>query len=158
MPHIQGRLYLSSVDEIARDLGGPGQLGGIIERVISLGADSSPEVDSVYAALVALTAGAVTLDLTALVRTGLPNLTLSTKTVYGYAIENRGANAMTFTQGAADGYAMFTTGGVVIGGGGIAFQYSPTGFGAVGAGDTDVDVAGTGTQQFAIILWAGAAA
>ena len=132
---------------------------GVDALNIQLGAGTTPAVDTVYGGLFALSAGALTVDLTALTRSGRSNLSLTGKTIYAVRIKNLGANPMTFKDGVTNGYALFTaTNGHVVRANGDTLQYAPAGFGAVGASDLAIDVSGTGTQTFYMVLAAGTAA
>lgn len=131
---------------------------GGIDWFLNWDASTTPDIDSVYHETLALVAGALTIDLTALVRSDEANLSLSGKAVYGYAIHNKGANQMTFTKAGANGYDLFTaTGGTIIRAGAVAANTAPAaaGFGTIGGSAKDITVAGTGTQTFDIVLWAG---
>lgn len=120
------------------------------------GAGTSPVITQVWSGILALTAGALTIDLQVLTRTGRSDLSLSGLRVLGYRIDNLGAAALTFTAPVADDYPMFpATTGLVVGVGASVQQWEPAGFGTVGATASDITVAGTGTDTFRMALWAG---
>jgi hypothetical protein len=137
-------LSTRGAEEVAASIGGTDQFGGKIERTVT----DSGSTDFPYFGEFALTAGALTLDLTALPRTGRTALDLTGQMVVSVTIENLGANAMTFRTGASTGYAI----NLDVPGLGVAYSRGAGGFGEVGASNSDVDVVGTGTQSFRIIL------
>lgn len=127
---------------------------------IDLNNNTSPLIDNVYAAVLTLTTGALTIDLTALVwnDTKLANLDLTGKKIYGYYILPLGANTMTFVEGASTGHTMFpATNGLVVGGGGSSpvMQYYEAGYAAVSASVKQIDVSGTGAETFLFAIGAG---
>ena len=132
---------------------GAGSAGGTINGSLQM---LPPTMDAIYSETLALSGGALVIDLAALVRGGQSNLNLTGERVFGFCIKNLGANNMTFTDTATTGYAMFSaTGGTVVHPNGIASNHSPVGFGIVGASDKDITVAGTAAQTFQIILYGG---
>lgn len=145
-------LVVSASDDIATTLGS-GSVGGSISDSHSM---QPPAMDAIYAETLALTAGTLAIDLTALPRGGQAALNLTGDRVFGYCIKNLGANAMTFIEAATTGYGLFSaTGGTEVLPGGTAYNRGPVGFGTVGAGEKDITVTGTAAQTFQFILWAG---
>jgi hypothetical protein len=76
--------------------------GGNVD--ITLDADSTPAIDSHAVGKQALTAGAATIDLTALTGPNGVAVSLSGKKPRAILLENTGANAMTVAKGASNGY------------------------------------------------------
>jgi hypothetical protein len=149
-------LSVSVGDEVATSIGSTNAFSGIIADSFGL---TNPAVDTVYIERIALSAGAATINLTALVRSGRTNLDMTGKTVYGYAVRNNGANSMTFVAAASNGYPLVpATTPTTLGVGGFWYEKRPTGFGVVGPTLRDITVAGTTTQNFDIAIWAGIAA
>jgi hypothetical protein len=116
---------------------------------------TTPPVTKVYAASVALVAGAKTIDLTSLVGTGGASLTMLGLKLQSLKIQNPAGNAvMSFTKGASDGYQLFKHADGLIqlaGGEEACFLYNDT-LDDVAAADKNIDVAGTGTQSFNILM------
>lgn len=161
---VQVSISVATNEVVAGELGGENSFNESVSRQINLHGASTPVMDEPYVKTVALVAGAANLDLAALVRTGRSNLDLTGQIVYGWFIQNHGANAMTFIAAATTGYGMFSaTGGTVVGptvGGvpGMAFNHRGDGFGTIAAGAKNISVTGTGTQSFTIMLWTGPSA
>lgn len=152
--------FLAKMNEaVANTVGGNNIFDySLVEKVVDLSGSTSPDIEQVYSATLALSAGALTIDLTALARTGRTALDLTGLTVYGYSIQSLAANSLTFVAGASTPYALFpATNGVVVGAGGVVQQYTPGGFGVVGASNSDIDVSGTGTNSFLFAIVAGTA-
>jgi hypothetical protein len=146
-------LAVTATSDVASDLGVTGSPGGRITSTGTLTAGTTPVVDTTYSKVLALTAGALTISLNALTRNDQATLNLTGKEIFTLTIKNRGANVMTFTDGAVNGYDI---GEIIVGpNGGVAHLVNPAGFGAVGAADLAIDVAGTGAQTFEIIIGAG---
>lgn len=149
-------------EEVASPSGGVNVFDySLADELIRVGPASTPSGSQVWAGTVTLTAGAVTLALSTLARTGRTALDLTGLRVLGYVIKNNGAASMTFEAGGTNPYGMFTGGatgtpGTVVKAGGLIMQWEPTGFGTVGASNLNIDVAGTGTDSFRIGLVAGA--
>jgi hypothetical protein len=104
----------------------------------------------------ALSAGAYTINLTTLTGTNGATVTMSGLKVQVLKIKNNGANVMSFTEGASNGYALL--------GASFLFALQPgqeiTLYGNdatpdVAAGDCTIDVTGTGTQSFDLAVIAG---
>ena len=117
------------------------------------GAGTSPVVSEVWSGTFTLVAGAVTVSLAALTRTGRTSLDLTNKRVLGFRIDNLGTAAITLATGATTGYVIGD--GIVVGPGGSAQVWHPTGFGTVTASLFNIDAAGTGTDSFRLAIWAG---
>lgn len=117
------------------------------------GAGTSPVVSEVWSGTFTLVAGAVTVSLAALTRTGRTSLDLTNKRVLGFRIDNLGTASITLATGATTGYVIGD--GIVVGPGGSAQVWHPTGFGTVTASLFNIDAAGTGTDSFRLAIWAG---
>jgi hypothetical protein len=112
--------------------------------------DSNPGL-KVWAGTTALVAGTVVVSLAALPRTGRTALDLTGLTVLAIRIRNNGANTMTFTNPATNGYPFFaaTNGHPIMAG--DDFQQAtrrPAGFGTVAAADLNIQADGTLVQTF----------
>lgn len=143
---------VSASDDIATTLGS-GSVGGSISGSLSM---SPPTMDATYAETLALVAGTLTIDLTALPRGGQSALDLTGERVFGYCVKNLGANEMVFIAAATTGYALFSaTGGTKVLPGGVASNHGADGFGTVAAGAKDITITGTAAQTFQIILYGG---
>jgi len=128
---------------------------------INLDNNSTPDITEVYGNTLALSGGALTIDLTSLTRTGRTALDLDTLVLHGVWIKNLGANDMTFVEAATDGFTEIfpPTNVTTVKPNGHFFRYeeAATGLGTVSSTNKDITVSGTGTQTFYIALWAGAA-
>lgn len=143
------------------NVGGGSSTTQVIQSLIqqlSLGGASTPVIDDSWAGRLSLTAGALTIALDALVRQNQTVLDLTGKIIYGYVIHVLGASAtMTFVGAAVNPYELFggATSEVNPGTDGWVQMYQPAGFGTVGASNSDIDVTGTGTDSFDMVLIAG---
>jgi hypothetical protein len=103
----------------------------------------------VSAQVVALSAGAKTLDLTALTGTNGAALTAAGLKLQIWRLKNLGAADMTFTFGASDPYLALGAGFLfILKSGQHACFFLNDLAPDVGSGSTDIDVSGTGTQTF----------
>ena len=123
---------------------------------------TTPDLDSVWGARVSLSAGDGTIDLAALARTGQTNLDLTGKVVHAWLIHLLAASAaMSFQGGATNPFELFggATSLINLEPDEWRMGYRPgsTGYGTVAAGAKEIDIAETGTDQFDIVLVAGAA-
>lgn len=146
-------------EDVASPLGRNNTFNDLVEKRINLSGLTTPVVDTPYVGQLSLSAGALTVDLTSLARTGRSALDLTGQIVYGFLIENLGANDMTFVAGAISGYGLFSaTNGTVVGANnGLEMGYTPAGYGTVGASALNIDVSGTAAQSFNIMLITGSA-
>lgn len=117
------------------------------------GAFTAPVINEVWSGTYALTAGAVSVDLKTLARTGRTALDATGKRILGYRVDNLGAAILTLSTGATNGYAVGA--GIIIGIGGSVQNWSSMGFGTVDATHDIIDVDGTGTDSFRLALWMG---
>lgn len=125
-------------------------------EVATLTASTTPAATKVAEGNLALTAGAYTIDLTSLTGTNGASVTFNGLTVRNILIRNKGAAAMTFAKGASNGYTGFGSAfSITIPSGGVMSLYTHTLSGAVGGSSKTIDVTGTGTQTFDIIVTAG---
>jgi hypothetical protein len=124
----------------------------------SWNAATTPAIDESYSGRFTLSGGALTVALDALAQQNQPALDLSTKVIYAFCIHNLAASAaMTFVGAAANPYELFggATSEITLDPDGWCMFSSPTGFGTVGASNSDIDVSGTGTDSFDLMLVAG---
>lgn len=126
------------------------------DTTLSLSATTTPPVTTPAYFDQALTAGAATIDLTALTHNGQAvNLTgLKVQTI---KIKNPAGNAaMTFTEGASNGYALMGAGWqtTLLAGQEVTF-YGNDATPDVAAGDRTIDITGTGTESCEIAITAG---
>lgn len=129
---------------------------GVFTKVLN--ATSTPAVTKGWQDQVALSGGAVTIDLTALALTGLTSVDFTGLKVQAVKIKVSASatGAMTFVPGATTGYNIFgASGSLVLPPGGVAVIYAPEGWADVGAGAKNIDVSGTGTETFWIEMVAG---
>lgn len=110
----------------------------------------TPDPAVVYSGKVyALSAGAVTIDLTDLYTVGGGSADATGYKVQGFYFKNLGANPMTITEGGSNPYLIFgTSGSVVVQPGGALVIYHADASGDVGSSAKTIDVAGTGSQTF----------
>lgn len=124
--------------------------------LIQGGAGTEPIHTQVWSGTLALTAGALTIALTSLARTGRTVLDLTGLRVLGYRIDNLGVAALTFLAPVTNPYPMFpATPGLAVGVGASVQYWRPAGFGTVGAAALNIGVTGTGTDSFRLGLFAG---
>jgi hypothetical protein len=128
--------------------------GGLSE---SLDADSTPPADTPAVGKQALTAGAATIDLTALTGVNSAAVSLSGKKPIAVLFENTGANAMTIAKGASNGYTGFGSSySETIPAGGKLFKWLGANGTAVSGSVKTLDLTGTGTQELKYQIIAGA--
>jgi hypothetical protein len=106
----------------------------------------APVVTAHAGKLIALTAGALTIDLTNLVGWGSNGTTVSGTglKVQFLRVKNLGANPMTFATGASSGYNF--GGPITVQPGGFVMIGGNSALPAIAAGAKNIDVTGTGTQ------------
>ena len=116
----------------------------------TLNASSTPPATKKASALITLTAGAYTLDLS--------TMTDASGAAIGYGlrvqlirIKNLGANPMTFAEGASNGLAL-ACGSIVVPAGGIDQIFLNDAAPDMAAGDRTLDVTGTGAQTAEITV------
>jgi hypothetical protein len=133
------------------------QWGDLINQTVTLTDSTTPPVQAAWGGLVSLSAGTVTLDLTALTRTGQSALDLTGMSVIAFVFRNLGAAVMTIEGAVTNPYELFGSvdGEVVVSAGGMVQVYQGAGLAAVAGAVKAITVAGTGTQQFALVLAAG---
>lgn len=118
-----------------------------------LDAASVPVLTSPVYFLLTLAAGVATINLAAL--TGANGVVDGTgMRVQLLRIKNLGANAMTFSEGAANGIALANLPEVVPAGGIFQMFYNDAAP-DIAATDRTIDVAGTGTQTAEVSIWLG---
>jgi hypothetical protein len=125
----------------------------------TLHATSTPPVTKVFYDTIALVAGAKTIDLTALAGTNGIAVDGTGLKVQQIKFRNRTSNAaMTFTEGASNGYRLGACTGWLMGVGAgvdeVGGLFRDTGPDIDGTHKT-IDVAGTGTQSFDVAIWMG---
>ena len=118
-------------------------------------AATAPPVTKVAAKLAALTAGALTVDLTALAGWGANGTTVDGTglKVQFLRVKNLGANTMTFATGASNGYNF--GGPVPVHPGGMVLIAGNDALPDVAAGAKNIDVTGTGAQTAEVTLILG---
>lgn len=120
-----------------------------------LDADSTPDTTKVWADTLTLSGGALTVDLSSL--TGMNGAALDLTGFYVHtciiAIPTASA-AMTFVAGATNGYGLFpATNATPVDD--VHVMSRKAGFGTVGASAKTIDVTGTGTDSFYMLLACG---
>lgn len=115
--------------------------------------DTAVPATKVSASVVALSAGAKTLDLTALVGTNGGTVDGTGLKLQVWLLKNLGANAMTFTEGASNGYeALGSAFSFILLQNQMAQFYLADSAPDVGGSTKNIDVAGTGTQTFQNVM------
>ena len=125
-----------------------------------LGSGTTPAVTKVWGEDGALSAGAKTIDLTALARGAISNHTFSgLKIHFGLvAADSTNTQDLTIAEGATNGYALFGSSGgpVKLGAGGVMAIYNPEYLQDVGASDLSIDLSSSDVDAgYRIILAAG---
>lgn len=123
-------------------------------EVATLSGSSAPAVSLVYEKLIALTAGAYTINLASLTGSNGVAQDATGLRVQLIRVKNLGANAMTFSEGASNGIAL-ACGTFIVPAGGIVQMFLNDASPDVASGDRTIDVAGTGTQTFELSIYAG---
>lgn len=115
--------------------------------------DSVVPATKVSAGVIALSAGAKTLDLTALTGTNGSSVTALGLKLQVWLLKNLGANAMTFSEGASNGYAALGAAfSFILAQNQMAQFYLADSAPDVASGDKTIDVAGTGSQTFQNVM------
>ena len=126
---------------------------------LSLDSTTTPPVTKVWSDTVALSAGAKTLDLQALVNDNLPNVDFTGLKVQVFMMScpESNANLITLTPGASNGYSLGGSGSMkwVVQPGDALIFYSIDLQPDVASADSELDFAGTGTETFDILMAAG---
>ena len=126
---------------------------------VALSATSSPAVSLTASFAQGLTAGAATIDFTALTGTNGATVTGSTKKVIAYIMTNpaTNANSITITTGASNGLTIFgASGRHVLQPGQSLMSYDPSGLSTtIDATHKTVDLSGTGAQTLNVIVVMG---
>lgn len=129
--------------------------GGNVD--ITLDADSTPAVDTHAVGKQALTAGAATIDLTALTGPNGVAVSLSGKKPRAVLLENTGAAAMTVSKGSSNGYTGFGSAfSLTLPAGAKVELYFGSNGVAVSGTDKTLDLTGTGTQELKYQIVCGA--
>lgn len=119
----------------------------------TLKADSTLQCDELWSDQIALAAGAHTVDLTSLAKGNLPTLDLTGSKISFVRIQNPAGNAaMTFTAGASNGYDLFGASWSIVLSAGDEFMALVNSAPTVAAMAAEIDVAGTGTESFNILI------
>ncbi|MFA5526639.1 MAG: phage tail tube protein [Acholeplasmataceae bacterium] len=110
------------------------------------------DTDKIGPFTLTLTAGAATLDLTA-IPYGAGTYDASTKTMTRIKVANKGANELVISEGASNGYKLFGGGGDLTVPAGVTVDYPLADAQEVGASYLALDLAGTSTQTSTWTLW-----
>lgn len=100
-----------------------------------------------------LSAGALTINLASLTSTNGALVDGTGLKLQILRIKNLGANAMTFAEGASNGYAIGSS--IVVQPGGISFDFFNESLPDIASGDRTIDIAGTGAQAAEISIVMG---
>lgn len=119
----------------------------------TLNAASTPPATLSAEFLLTLSGGAATIDLRALVGTNGAIIDGNGLKPQIIRIKNLGANIMTFTEGAANGYPLQST--IVVHPGGHVQIFTNDGIADIAAADKTIDVAGTGAQTAEVTIVMG---
>lgn len=114
---------------------------------------SVPAVTTGAAFTLMLTAGAATIDLTALPALNGVAENATGKKIQLLRIKNLGVNPMTFAQGASNGYVLGST--ILIQPGGVYMQFANGGLPTIDATHKTIDVAGTLVESAQITIALG---
>lgn len=115
--------------------------------------DTLVPATKVAAGIQTLSAGALSMDLTALTGTNGASLTALGLKLQVWLLKNLGAAVMTFTEGASNGYAALGASfSFTLAQNQMAQFYLADAAPDVAAGDRIIDVAGTGTQTFQNVM------
>lgn len=119
------------------------------DHTVTIQSDSAVPATKVSAAVVALSTGTKTLDLTALTGTNGATVDATGLKLQVWKLKNLGANDMTFADGASNGYAALGTDfSFILKPNQQAMFYLPDNAPDVGSGAKTIDVTGTGSQTF----------
>jgi hypothetical protein len=134
----------------------PSLLHASFDDTATLNSSTTPPVTKSVVKVVALSGGAATIDLTTITGTNALAQDMTGLKVQYFRVKNLGANTMTFTVGASNGYNLAGAGFSVALEQNQQFALflndaSPD----VAAGDRTIDVAGTTTQTFELTVVAG---
>ena len=125
----------------------------------TLDPNSTPAVSKVWSATPALTAGSLTLDLSALTNGALANVDMDTLSLVLLKIKNpAGNNTLTVADGLTNGINVFgdASGQVTLSAGQtIMYDYGSNGATVAAAGARTIDFTGTGTESFQIMICCG---
>lgn len=132
----------------------------LFDTSLALNGSSTPKVSKCAFFTKALTAGAATIDLTALPGTNGGTVDLTGLKVRAIKIRASGSNAnpLTVKNGASNGYGLDAAESnwtLVLDAGQEALIYTGTTSVAVGSGAKTIDLAGTGTQSVDVAIFAG---
>ncbi len=112
-----------------------------------LSATTTPAAQDSASFVQALTAGAATIDLSALTGTNGRAVNGTGKKILAIFLKPLGANPMTFTAGASNGYLLFgASGSVAVPNGGFLLKGFGSALSAIDGTHKTIDVAGTGSQ------------
>lgn len=126
-----------------------------VELNAELRSNTTPDAELVYKKTLALTAGALTIDLTALTNTLGETIATTGKKVRAIAIVPTSTNtgALTFTEGSSNGYELGgNTWKYALTAGQYFMVYCDADTPDVAAGAKTIDVTGTGTETFDILI------
>ncbi len=147
----------TGVDAVATD---PTQTHEYGDSNVTLNASSTPVATQTWSETMALSGGAKTIDLTALVVGDclLTAIDMTGEKVQAWHLKNTGSNAMTFKPGVSNPYDFLgdENGQVTLGPGGTLEQrYETEYLEDVDATHKTIDITGTGSEEFEIMLVSG---
>lgn len=144
------------IDAVSTD---PKQTHEYGDSNLTLNASSIPVVSQTWSDTVALAAGVKTLDLAALVpgNGSLPTIDMTGEKVQAVYIKNTGTNAMVFAPGGTNPYDLFGSASdrITLKAGGAHMWRGNEHLEDVDATHKTIDVAGTGSEEFEILLASG---
>ena len=149
---------LETLEASVAAAGTPTVTHAAFNRNVNLNATSTPPATKVVAISGNLTAGAATIDLTALTGTNGASVTFSGLRVQAMYFQNRSSsNAMTVKDGASNGYLIFgdSSGQITVGPGGSNLHYTADYPSDVSGSVKNIDLTGTGTDAYYMLLVAG---
>lgn len=134
------------------------QWGNLIRRTINLTDGTNPATTAAWAGTITIASSAGALDLTALTRTGQPDLDLTDKKVIAWVIENTGSAVISLEGGATNPYELFSldeNGVLDVAPGGVVQGYYGSSLALVSATVKAIDLTGTDDDVCRIVIAAG---
>lgn len=150
------KLTFGGVDDISLDGAGTiSQVLNAFDRTSAvLNSASTPPVDDIVADTLAMTSGAVTLDLTAIAYNG-GTVDLSGKKPQVILFRNDNSNSITIAEGASNGYQLMGGENIVVPAGSLFLMLWNETLPDVAAADAELDITGTGTDSLKFAIAAG---
>lgn len=156
------RVYATETLGVSLDLqvAAPTVIHSLSPISADLSATSTPVVSQIWSDSITLTAGAATIDLSSLARSGLATLDLSALKVQAFIVRARSTNTDTVTvaDGGTNGYNIFgdASGQVTLAAGAAVSFYSPEGLQDIGSSDKTIDLSSSDADAIVdVVILAG---